>query len=447
MYAEAEPTDHLGANLDILREDRGAAVPDFTSRVRDLVVVLSSSRGGSSMLAELLRRSCSLIHLRAEINPFLRLVGLAFPESGTGSDELDASHWRGLSPGLRQLFDRELALDAGRPCDAITDHDQFLLDAAWRFTVQWPDLQVDLGTWIEVARSTLTALQREHGWRQDELRDISHFQIELIRGLRARGIRVNPWCYDLPRALVRSAFPDVTERCTPSRGHLIEEPPFVAPRIWQRADEQDLAERPLVIKTPSNAYRIPFLRAMFPNARIRLIHLTRNPAAAINGLRDGWRHRGFHAHHMREPVRIAGYGDEHPGERSWWKFDLPPGWQRYTTATLPEVCAFQWRSAHEAIRRQIDRGDLEVNRLRYEDLLASPASRATAIEKLTGWLGIPFEGALRAAAHDGLEPIVATAPPEPSRWRAREAMVRAVIDDDVHRTAEWMGYGDERNWI
>ena len=43
MYAEAEPTDHLGANLDILREDRGAAVPDFTSRVRELVVVLSSS--------------------------------------------------------------------------------------------------------------------------------------------------------------------------------------------------------------------------------------------------------------------------------------------------------------------------------------------------------------------------------------------------------------------
>ena len=39
-----------------------------------------------------------------------------------------------------------------------------------------------------------------------------------------------------------------------------------------------------MIKTPSNAYRLPFIQALFPSARIRILHLVRNPAASINGL-------------------------------------------------------------------------------------------------------------------------------------------------------------------
>ena len=39
-------------------------------QVRDVVVVASSSRGGSSMLMELLRYSENLLHLQAELIPF-----------------------------------------------------------------------------------------------------------------------------------------------------------------------------------------------------------------------------------------------------------------------------------------------------------------------------------------------------------------------------------------
>lgn len=90
-----------------------------------------------------------------------------------------------------------------------------------------------------------------------------------------------------------------------------------------------------MIKTPGNAYRLGFLRAAFPNARLRVLHLTRNPAASVNGLVDGWLHHGFHAYRLDEPLRITGYADVRPADRHWWKFDLPPSWPEYTAAPCP----------------------------------------------------------------------------------------------------------------
>ena len=60
-------------------------------RIREVVVVASSSRGGSSMLMELLRHSEHLLHLQAELNPFLVLAELGWPHSGSDSDRLEPS--------------------------------------------------------------------------------------------------------------------------------------------------------------------------------------------------------------------------------------------------------------------------------------------------------------------------------------------------------------------
>src|SRR2546421_2354328 len=103
LPSQSHISDALVTRLATLRRLRGPAVPDFSLRVRELVVVASSSRGGSSMLAETLRESSALLHLHAEINPFLRLVGLTFPESGSGSDRLDAGHVPALGPEARQI--------------------------------------------------------------------------------------------------------------------------------------------------------------------------------------------------------------------------------------------------------------------------------------------------------------------------------------------------------
>lgn len=435
--ARRRADEPLEGCLELLRRRRGPAVPGFTSAVRQVVLVASSSRGGSSMLVELLRRSRSLIHLRAELNPFLRLVGLCFPLTGD-SDALDEGHWRSLPAGLRDVLDRELALDAGRPCQVIEDEEELVLDAAWRFATQWPAIDLDLEAWAATARGVLARIGRG---RFDPVR----FQLEMLRALRRTGHAVSPWHYDLPRSLIRHAFPDVAEGCAPGEA-LIEEPPFVLPRPWRRAVRRDVETSALVIKTPSNAYRLGFLRALFPNAQVRVIHLVRNPAAAVNGLIDGWRHRGFHAHRLPEPLEITGYAEERPTDRAWWKFDLPPGWRRHVRSTLPEVCAFQWRSAHQAILADVERHEVDTRRIRFEDLTGGPADRAACLEGLCGWLGVPFERPLQEAAWTGIEPVMATERPRPGRWHARAGEVRAAIDRDVYATAERLGYGDERCW-
>lgn len=432
----AEPLEEC---LEALRRRRGPAVAGFAGSVRELVLVASSSRGGSSMLVELLRRSPALLHLRGELNPFLRLVGLSFPHSGD-SDALDEGHWRSLSPALREVLDRELALDAGRPCDAIEDEEAFVLDAAWRFATQWPEVDLDLDAWTARARHVLARIRSG-----ERAFDPVRFQLEMVRALRWTGHAVSPWHYDLPGSLVRREFPEVPEGCTPGAA-VIEEPPFVLPRPWRRAERRDLESRALVIKTPSNAYRLGFLRALFPNARVRVIHLVRNPAAAINGLIDGWRHRGFHAHRLPEPLDMPGYGEERPDDRVWWKFDLPPGWRRRAGASLAEVSAFQWRSAHEAILADLARGEVESRRIRFEDLTGAPGARAACMASLCDWLGVPFDGSLRDAAWAGVAPVMATERPRPRRWRVRAREVRAAIDRDVIATAERLGYGDEQSW-
>jgi Sulfotransferase family len=431
----------LRTRLEVLRLLRGPLVTDFTSQVRELVLIGSSSRGGSSMIAELLRRSSALLHLRAEFNPFLRLAGLGFPDSGAGSDRLDETHVRTADPQLRRLLDEELALDAGNLTEDV-DTERFLLDAAWRFTVQWPEYDFELDAWLGIARRALVELRAARGWGPRELPDVNLFHMRLLDALAEGGIRVSAAYYDLPGAP------------PPGPGHhgapgevLVEEPPFVLTRGWQPASELDVRTKPLVIKTPSNAYRLGFLRALFPNARIRMVHLTRNPAAAINGLYDGWLHKGFHAHRVPEPLAIAGYATQVPDDRWWWKFDLPPGWRDYTNASLPQVCAFQWRSCHRAILDDLAVGGFDYLRLRFEDFIASPHSRADAAMRLCQWLGIPFDGVLRRAARQGIDPVVATAQPAPRRWLSRANIIRASLTDEDRAVAEELGYANEADWI
>lgn len=430
----------LAVRLARLREARGTAIPDLLERVRDVVVVASSSRGGSSMLSELLRASEGLVHLRAEVGPFLRLAGLAYPTSGTGSDRLDAVHAHRLVGERRATLADDLSHDAGVPCPTVDD-DRFGHDVAWRILVQWPHLDLDPLAVARTAQETLAATRLDEGWGRAELRDPVVFQHRLLAALCRQGAPLSPMLYDMPRPPAGG----LPGRLTAPGGEVVEEPPFVLPRGWRHAAPSDLDTKPLVIKTPSNAYRLGFLRALFPTARIRVVHLVRNPAAAINGLVDGWRHRGFHAHRMPVPLRIGGYADDPSADRRWWKFDLPPGWLDYSDAPLMRVCAFQWCAAHEAILEGIEKHGLEHTVVRFEDLAAAP-SRSATLARVCDWLGVPFDPHLRRVAAEGIPPVMATAPPQAGRWRSRAEAVRSVIDTRTRDLAERLGYGSDAEW-
>lgn len=402
--------------------------PDPRVAVRDLVLLVSSSRGGSSVFAEALRRLPGTLHLRAEINPFLRLAGFGWPDSGEDSDALGPR-----SRGDADAFARQLAWDIGRPAAHQPDLD---LDLAWRLRVQWPALPLDDADLLALIRSV-------PGSPAD---DPTGFHVRLLQRLRGAGAGVSPRAYDLDRGALAAAFPGVPEPDGPPGPLVIEEPPFVAIGPWQRATAAELGAWPLIVKAPSNAYRLPWFRAVFPNARIRLLHLVRNPAAAINGLYDGWRSGGFHAHALDEDLHIEGYSDHQPRSRRWWKYDLPPGWRSHTAAPLVDVCALQWSSPHRAVLGQ--RLGLPRRVFHFERFVRGADERVALMAEVSAWLGAPAAPATLAGFREPPPTVMSTARPRLQRWFARRAEIEPVIArPEVRALAAALGCGPAAGWV
>ncbi len=419
------------ARLAALSARRGDAVQGLCGEVRDVVLIASSSRGGSSVFAELLRRCGGMLHLQAEINPFFTLAGADPLSTGTGCDHIPAG-W----PIDQDRLDHDLSFDVGELDPGPPDLRVWAGDLAWRLQLAWPQAEVD----PEEVRGWLRA-----AWAAAGPGDLEHAVLrthELVLRAAAQALpSLNPMFYDIPTdpAGLPAPPPD-----GPPGPAVLEEPPFVAARPWRRAERAALRARPLVIKTPSNAHRLPFLCGLFPRARVRVLHLRRNPAAAINGLVDGWRFRGFHSHRLAGP--FGPLRGARPADAAWWKFDLPPGWTAELHRPLEEVCARQWAAAHTAVLDFLD-AHPEVERLEVpvEPLLGGPAERGPALARALAWIGAPAALPERAPAPP---PVMATAAPRARRWFDRaEALEPALALPWVQDTARRLGYTDRDAWI
>lgn len=212
------------------------------------------------------------------------------------------------------------------------------------------------------------------------------------------------------------------------------------------ATAEDLRTRTLVLTTPRSSFRLGFLRDLLPTARLRVLHLVRNPAAAVNGLVDGWRHHGFFTCPVPAPLAIEGYSDQVPGGDRWWCFDLPPDWAAWTDRPLPEVCANQWTASHLAALAGTAVLGLDRHQLRFEDLVGPPERRARAVGDLAEWLGVD-RAALAATVAADLPVVMATDAPAPGRWRAREAAILAALrTGPALDLADALGCGDPARW-
>jgi hypothetical protein len=102
----------------------------------------------------------------------------------------------------------------------------------------------------------------------------------------------------------------------------------------------------LLEKTPKNALRIPFLHALFPDARFVFLH--REARENIGSIIDAWGSGRFVTYRRI----VTAHGP--------WSLLLPPGWRDFLQRPLAEIAAFQWASA---------------NHLLMQDLAALPAER------------------------------------------------------------------------
>lgn len=381
--------DRLAAAAEFAGHDDDGAV-DFCKRQSRVILLLAASRSGASWLAELCAASASLRSLPGEIDPFL-LLALGPPDVARGqSDALDASH---ATPTVGARLSRYFAAYAGHQAPAeprLSPQRRFQI--AMRTLLQWPELHDRMDAVFEAIR---IAFEAPNGGSR-EARMIAY----LVR-LKALLPGLNPYFYDVDPDLISARFPDERIPSGPPRDScVIEEPPFVCETPWASAGDGAADDRPLLLKSPSNAYRLDFLRALFPNAEIAVLHLIRDPVASVTGLMSGWLHHGFHKHRLPDgALAIERYTrSDRPWTAAWWKFDLPPGFERYTHRSLEEVCAWQWLSANEHILHWVERNRADIH------YLQTSAARLTAdldgeIARLFRELELePDAGLLRAIA-------------------------------------------------
>jgi hypothetical protein len=412
----------MDSSLLTIKSRRDVPRTELGRMVRRVVVILSGSRGGSSLFKEALALHPRIASLDGELDPLLALSGNGFNqnsdsdciESVANAAELTSSILDEISFASPEILDTDLLLRKWKNRLALQFPSHFLDGGAYRRLEQSLEAALSLfdrggrRSDAELQRLVLSAVFRDEPWR------ISYYDGNAAPGANRH--------FDEPLK--------------------IEEPPFVVPTLRRRpfasSDAQDAV---LLFKSPSDAYRIGMYERLFPNADVTYIHLTRGFAQSVNGLMDGWLYPlGFFSHDLSKigcELDIRGYSDQVSFGRKWWKFDLPCNWRRFTSAKLEEVCLNQWHSVHGAI---LERG-VSTLRVSFEDFVARPAA---VLKRITDHLDLP------AVALPGELPIkMATEPPRSNRWHKRGPL---LIDlgrrPEVRDLMGLLGYSmDSDTWL
>jgi hypothetical protein len=187
----------------------------------------------------------------------------------------------------------------------------------------------------------------------------------------------------------------------------------------------------LLEKTPENCLRLPFLLALFPDARI--IYLTRDGRSNINSLMEGWRQPHlFPGYQVPEPIQIPG------DKRGRWAFTLIPGWQELTSSPLEEVCAWQWVRCNEAVFNHQEKtmGQVPYLTIRYETLIQKPEQ---TLGQIADFIRVDFDKELGRYAKE-LPKINVVSKPDQEKWRRQNGEAIERILPIIQPTMLRLGY-------
>ncbi len=417
--------------------------------VKRLVIINSASRSGSSLLYALLSRLPQVYALTGEAAPFYKLNTAAGGFDPHASDRIPTEQldrvidYSGLSRDLLS----DLSLAGAETVTERIDADAYVVDLMLRLSLQWAGIEFD----PSVLRNSILRVFECYA-RKNPLFNTEEFYLQLLERLHADWPGINPFYYDIGTDKVALRFPHIDVPVgPPSTGFVLEEPPFILQPPRHRPAPDDLANRTLLLKSTVDCYRMNLIERLFPGADIRIIHLVRNPAATINGLYDGWLHRGFFSHNLEhccggnspDRLRIKGYSDVYPFGRNWWNFDLPEGWQSVADRELVEVCAFQWHAANREILGHLDETRRSSCRVHFEDIIRSSESRMVAFGRMLDFMGVASDQ-ISALQLDALPVVQSTLPPQLYRWKRREDMIARVLQAPrICEMAASFGYSTE----
>jgi hypothetical protein len=123
-----------------------------------------------------------------------------------------------------------------------------------------------------------------------------------------------------------------------------------------------------VDKNNQNGLCVSYLYSLFPDACF--IYVKRSPGDNLNSLIEGWGKPGEFANWSGGLPSNVSIDDGHYKQ---WCFFLADGWREYITASIEQVCAFQYNAINQAILHARDLiPKKQWTEVFYEDLVRDP---------------------------------------------------------------------------
>lgn len=176
-------------------------------------------------------------------------------------------------------------------------------------------------------------------------------------------------------------------------------------------------------KTPKNALRIPFLKAVFPDARF--VYLHRDPRQVLASMIEGWNS----GHFVMYPKLPGWQGPP-------WSFLLTPDWQALSGKPVADIVAGQWETATRVMLDDLAALDpADWTGVDHDAFLADPQG---TVRRIADWAGWGWDRELGELPHSKYT----LTPPSPDKWRKHAAAIEprlAAIADLVGRAARAAG--------
>ncbi len=168
-------------------------------------------------------------------------------------------------------------------------------------------------------------------------------------------------------------------------------------------------------KTPKNSLRIPFLKAIFPEARF--IYLYRDPKQNVSSIIEGWRSRRFVAYRQ-----VPGWPFQE------WSFLLAPGWSSLEDSSIATIATHQWKSANSYIMNDLKKIPAkDWCFVRYSDLVADPKKIVSRISKFAQ---LEWDEQIDQMVSRSL-PVshMSVSAPSPDKWRKNVQEINQILPE------------------
>ncbi len=398
---------YRSADRDVLADLYLGEQNGWNDQVKDVFVVLSASRSGSSLIFNALTSTGEVAAPGGEHEPWLTLSENKFPF--LSSDEMDG-----------EINQKELLLRLFRNDLLVRDR------------------RLEAKDVIDPVRNRLIIR------RQSDNEGFARLTTSILNRGNILNTEWGMVTQDIGKLAVKPMPVEAGQFGDSAYGMPLENPPFIDQPLAHIATEDELHKLPLLFKSPSDAYRPGFYESLFPNARINYIHLSRGFVQTANGLMDGWQmgETDFISNPVgiTKPLRIEDYSITDMS-RIYWCFDLFNGWEDYTDSSLVEVAVNQWLRAHKSIVENFE----PMERLTFEDFYSDPPAFYARLSQLTG---------IDTSSYDWNKSIMGTETPTQRRWLKRASLFRnlkthlpgALIDEVVELQGHLGHSMEEETW-